>query len=156
MVSKLHRAPLCNLSCHIKSFFYALVVLHHTLRWPILLWYYIIITFNANNGICPIITQRPQEERSLPQSRTAALGGVKKIQKHAVLSHWSSFSWILGLTTLVHSLAGDDGAHLWPENGTAQVRKAAGLMSGRSSKPKLGLEVTLLSLCDTMWKWIWL
>lgn len=77
---------------------------------------------------------------------------MKKIQKHAVLSHWSSFSWILGLTMLVHSLAGDDGAHLWPENGTAQIRRAAGLMSGRSSKPKLGLEVTLLSLYNIVWK----
>lgn len=109
----------------------------------------IITTFNANNGIYDIIAQRPQEERSLPQSQTASRG-VKEIQKHAVpcavLSHWSSFSWILGLTTLVHSLAGDDAAHLWLENGTAQTRKAAGLISGGGSKPELGLEATLLSL----------
>lgn len=56
----------------------------------------------------------------------------------AVLSHWSSFSWILGLTTLVHSVAGDDGAHLCLESGR--------LLAWCLSKPKLGLEVTLLSL----------
>lgn len=64
----------------------------------------IITTFKANNGIYDIVTLWP-EERSLLQSQTTAPRGVKKIQKHAVpcdvLSHWSSFSWILGLTMLV-------------------------------------------------------
>lgn len=150
VASKHYKAPLCNLSWHLKSSFDALVFC--ITPWGDLCCCGImnITTFNANNGVYAIITLRPQEVRSLPQCQTTAPRSVKKIQKHsipcAVLSHWSSFSWILGLGTLGHSLAGDDGAHLWLENGTAQIRKAAGLMSGKGSKPKLGLEATFLSL----------
>lgn len=153
VASKHQKSPLCNISWHFKSSFDALVFC--ITPWGDLYCYDImnITTFNANNGIYviyAIITQRTQEERSLPQSQTTAPRSVKRSQKHtvpcAVLSHWSSFSRILGLTRLVHSLAGGDGAHLWLENGTAQIRKAAGLMSGKGSKPKLGLGATLLSL----------
>lgn len=78
----------------------------------------------------------------------------RKFQKDAVssvvLPHWSSFNWTLGLTVMMHSLTGGDGAPLWLANWTDQ--NAAVLVAGKTSKLELDLEGALLYLYDRMGK----
>lgn len=153
MAFKLHKTPFCKLSLRIKTFFDASVGLHHILRWPVLLWLLLSLLFLILmvQFILPI-QHKGQRRSLLLKAKQLHLEMSRKYQKHAVstaiLSHWSSFNCVLGLTTLAHSLTSDDGAHLWLANWADQIRKAGGLISGRSSKLELDLEATLLSLYD--------
>lgn len=160
VVFKVHKIPLCKLSLHIKSFFDASAALHDTLRWPVFLWLLLSLLFLILIMQFVILIEHRGHRRTslLLKAKQPHLEVWRKYQKRAVpcavLPHWSSFNWILGLTTLAHSLTGDDRGPSVAGKLDWSHQEGCWLISGRHSKTELDLEATLLPLYDKVGKWI--